>query len=130
MRLLSLNGSAESRAALPLGEVEVTGHGRVGTSDKRHVDSAAGARLRYEHHVAEAGHLTVHLHGPETDLRVSVHYLLMGKLPVVRCWSEVTAGSRQARIENVSSFVLGGVASLPGDRIRWQHRLQVAAPSP
>jgi alpha-galactosidase len=121
VRLLGLNGSTESRAALPLAEVEVTGHGRVGTPGKRHVDSAVGARLRYEHHGAEAGHLAVHLRSPETELRVAIRYLLTGELPAVRCWSELTAGSRQVRIESVSSFVLGGVASLLGARTWWQH---------
>ncbi|MFD8387267.1 hypothetical protein ACFV2X_53820 [Streptomyces sp. NPDC059679] len=104
--------------------MEVTGHGRVGTSGKRYADSAVGARLRYEHHVAEAGHLAVHLH--DRDRSAGLGPLpAHGELPVVRCLGELTAGSRQLRIENVSSFVLGGVASLLGTRTRWQHRLSL-----
>ncbi|POX50891.1 hypothetical protein C3488_13025 [Streptomyces sp. Ru72] len=56
MRPLGLNGATESRAALPLVEMEAAVHGRVGTSGERYADAAVGARLRYEHHGGEAGH--------------------------------------------------------------------------
>ncbi|MFI7343161.1 alpha-galactosidase [Streptomyces sp. NPDC050085] len=120
-RLLGLNTASAGAAALPLVEIEVTGHGRSGTSGKRHVDSLASRRLRYESHEAGEDLLTVRMRDQATDLRVAAHYRLTPGLPVVTAWAEVTAGAREVRIEQVTSFVLAGVAGALGAAGRWEN---------
>jgi alpha-galactosidase len=125
IRLLGLNTAARTRAggpggapgdstALPLAEIEATGHGRTGTSGKRHVDGAVSRRMRYESHSASAHELTVRMRDPETDLRIAVHYRLTGGLPVLTTWTELTAGEREIRIEYVSSFAYCPLAATLG----------------
>ncbi|MER5178513.1 hypothetical protein ABT009_09110 [Streptomyces sp. NPDC002896] len=63
--------ASAGRAALPLVEVELAGHGRTGTSGKRHVDGLVSRRLRYESHETADDQLTVRLADPETDLRAA-----------------------------------------------------------
>lgn len=87
-RLLGIGSPAAGDCALPLVEVEVAGHGRTGTSGKRHVDGLVSRRLRYESHEATAGELTVRMRDPETGLRVAAHYRLTEGLPVLHAWAE------------------------------------------
>ncbi|MFC9248675.1 alpha-galactosidase [Streptomyces sp. NPDC057136] len=124
VRLTGLNGSTAGRAALPLVEIELAGHGRSGTSGTRHVDSLVSARMRYAGHEATAEQLTVRLRDPETDLRVAAHYRLTGAQPVVTAWAEITAGSQEVRAESVSSFVLAGLGSALGAP-RWERDMEL-----
>ncbi|MEV7422378.1 glycoside hydrolase family 36 protein [Streptomyces sp. NPDC091212] len=121
---LAVNG-APGRAALPLVEVELAGQGRSGTSGKRHVDGAVSRRLRYAGHDAHPDRLTVRTHDPETGLRAATHFRRTGGLPVVHTWTELTAGERTAEVENVSSFVLSGVAGLLGAPGRWEQDVRI-----
>ncbi|MFJ2178579.1 alpha-galactosidase [Streptomyces sp. NPDC087851] len=107
-------GAAPGRAALPLVEIELAGHGRTGTSGKRHVDGSVSRRLRYAGHTTADRELTVRTHDPVTDLRAASHYRLDEGAPVLRTWTEVTAGKSPLDVESVSSFVLAGIAELLG----------------
>ncbi|MGP3988401.1 alpha-galactosidase [Streptomyces sp. 3N207] len=128
-------GDGAARAALPLVEVALAGEGSSGASGKRHVDGAAGRRLRYVRHEVDPGqphdpadprHLVVHLTDPESRLRVAAHYLLGDPgVPTLRTWAELRAGARAVTVERVSSFVCGGVAGLLGAGSAWERELRV-----
>jgi alpha-galactosidase len=116
VRLLGVNGATAARAALPLVEIELAGHGRTGTAGPRHVDGAVSGRMRYVDHSAQSGRLTVRMADPVTDLLAAVHYRLTpaGDLPVVTSWAEITAGSNEVRVESVSTFALSGLGAVLG----------------
>ncbi|MFJ8001092.1 alpha-galactosidase [Streptomyces sp. NPDC096310] len=122
---LALGGAAPGRAALPLVEIELAGHGRTGTSGKRHVDGSVSRRLRYAGHTTEDGRLTVRTHDPVTDLRAETHYRLDDGAPVLHTWTEVSAGKSTLDVESVSSFALAGVAELLGAPGQWEHEVSI-----
>ncbi|MFI6335298.1 alpha-galactosidase [Streptomyces sp. NPDC050535] len=124
-RLLGLGAPAAGRDALPLVEVELAGHGRSGTSGKRHLDGLVSQRLRYVAHTSDAERLTVRMHDPATDLTVQAHYRVAPDLPVLTAWAELTAGDREIRVEQVSSFALSGLAAALGARNRWEEELKL-----
>lgn len=124
-RLLGVGAAHAARSALPLVEVEAAGHGRSGTSGKRHVDGLVSRRLRYESHEAGEELLTVRMRDPETDLRVTARYRIHPALPVVTTWAELTAGEREIRIEQVSSLVLAGIAGTLGAAGSWEQDVRL-----
>jgi alpha-galactosidase len=91
-RLLGFDAPTAGRAALPLVEVELTGHGRSGTSGKRHVDGLVSRRLRYESHQATPDRLTVRMRDAVTGLRVAAQYRRTPGLAVVTAWASSPPG--------------------------------------
>ncbi|MEV0399603.1 alpha-galactosidase [Actinoallomurus sp. NPDC050550] len=119
VRLAGIN--RPSRAALPLVEIELAGHGRAGTAGGRHVDGQVSRRLRPVGHDKGDGTLSVRMRDPETGLRVVAHYELRGQ--VLRSWTELTA-EQEVTVEHVSSFVCSGVATTLGVRV-WERELEL-----
>ena len=108
-------GPELSPAHLPLVELEVAGAGRRGTPGKRHTDGIISQRLQYLGHSEEADGqrraLAIDMADPETELSVRAYLETYGDVPVVRCWSEVTAnGPDEVVLEHVSSFAYCGLA--------------------
>ncbi|MFD4604617.1 alpha-galactosidase [Streptomyces sp. NPDC058464] len=118
VRMVGLGPPTPWVCSLPLVEVEVTGEGRAGTSGKRHVDGSLSRRLRYVTHDATSRHLTVRMHDPSTDLHVTARYALVDG--VLSAHAEITAGSQDVRVEQVSSFTFGGLAAALGAMDDWE----------
>jgi alpha-galactosidase len=151
VRVVGLGPSADDApdqvpGALPLVEVNATGHGRHWSSH-RLVDTAVGGRLRHRaHHVSRDGEwhvLAVQLHDPDTGLVAEVVYRSPDGVPALR--AEVTLrneGAGALRLESVTSLALGGLTGVDPDtadllwadndwlaEFRWQRRpLRAAAP--
>ncbi|MFJ6853560.1 alpha-galactosidase [Streptomyces sp. NPDC091271] len=125
VRLTGVNGTTTGRAALPLVEIELAGHGRAGTSGTRHVDGAVSRRMRYTGHASTSRRLTVHMADPVSGLRTAVHYRLpeSDDLPVLTAWAEVTAGEQDVRVESVSTLVLSGLGAVLGAS-RWERDIE------
>ncbi|GAA4629606.1 hypothetical protein GCM10023196_051610 [Actinoallomurus vinaceus] len=119
VRLAGIN--RPSRAALPLVEIELTGHGRTGTAGGRHVDGLASRRLRWVGHEEGEGTLAIRMRDPDTGLRVVARYELRGA--VLRASAELTA-EREVTVEHVSSFVCSGIATALGT-LDWERELEL-----
>jgi alpha-galactosidase len=106
----SADADAGVSRALPLVEVQLVGSGRD-WSGERGVDTAAGARLRYQGH--ETGRdgawrtLRVDLADPETGLAVQAHYRSPDGIAVVQSRVHLrNDGERPVVVETVASFAI------------------------
>ncbi|WP_457963666.1 alpha-galactosidase [Arthrobacter sp. D1-29] len=101
------------QASLPIVEIALAGDGRHGTAGKRHVDGAAAQRLRLSgtrETVANGVRgLELQATDPVSGITAAVHYELAGGSSVLRCWTELRAGSSAVGVEYVSSFTLSGL---------------------
>ncbi|MEU4160854.1 alpha-galactosidase [Actinoplanes sp. NPDC026670] len=116
------NLAALRRSALPVLEVALAGEGRAGTSGKRHVDGAAGQRMRLTgtHAERDSGmaRLRLGLADEQSGLRATVHYELADDTTALRTWAELTADT-ELRIEHVTSGAVSGL----GHGIAWEDDL-------
>ncbi|WP_049568369.1 glycoside hydrolase family 36 protein [Streptomyces sp. SBT349] len=101
----------DGKAAAPLVEIQVLGHGRFPGSH-RYADTTTGARLRYVRHTesadAGAAELRVEQADPLAGLAVTTVFRATEGVPAVRVWTTVTAlGDRRVRLQAVTSVVTG-----------------------
>ncbi|MFC7529310.1 alpha-galactosidase [Actinoplanes sp. GCM10030250] len=110
------------RSALPILEVALAGEGRSGTSGKRHVDGAAGQRMRLGDSGAErrdgVARLRLHLADERSGLRATVHYELAEGTAVLRSWAELTC-DRPVTVEHVTTGAVSGI----GHGARWENEV-------
>ncbi|UZX04633.1 alpha-galactosidase [Arthrobacter sp. CDRTa11] len=101
------------RSSLPIVEIALAGDGRHGTAGKRHVDGAAAQRLRLsglqETESNGVRRLELRATDPVSGITAAVHYELAAGSSVLRCWTELRAGSSAVGVEYVSSFTLSGL---------------------
>ncbi|MBT2534227.1 alpha-galactosidase [Arthrobacter sp. ISL-48] len=111
------------RSSLPVVEIALAGDGRHGTAGKRHVDGGAAQRMRLtnvqESEARGVRRLELHATDPVSGISATVHYELAAGSSVLRCWTEVQAGSSAVGVEYVSSFTLSGL----GHGQDWEEQL-------
>lgn len=114
------------QAALPIAEVHLGGEGSGHSSSERLMGSAVGLRLRaVDHRTWDDGgmsHLEVTARDPATDILVISRWSAWPDLPVVRCETEVVAGSVGVDIRALSSVALGGISA---PESQWWHDHEV-----
>ncbi|MGX9901436.1 hypothetical protein ACW0JT_18905 [Arthrobacter sp. SA17] len=100
-------------SSLPIVEIALAGHGRHGTAGKRHVDGAAAQRLRLtDSQESEANgvhRLALRATDHVSGVSATVHYELAAGSSVLRCWTDLQAGSSAVGVEYVSSLTLSGL---------------------
>ncbi|MDQ0676986.1 alpha-galactosidase [Arthrobacter pascens] len=111
------------RSSLPIVEIALAGDGRHGTAGKRHVDGGAAQRLRLtDAHESEANgvrRLDLRATDPVSGVSATVHYELAAGSSVLRCWTDLQAGSSAVGVEYVSSLTLSGL----GHGQDWEEQL-------
>ncbi|MBW8762015.1 MAG: alpha-galactosidase [Microbacterium sp.] len=107
----------EPASALPIAEIHLGGEGSGFSSSERLMGSAVGRRLRFvdhrDWHQDGMAHLEVTAQDPVTQIVVISRWSSWPDLPVVRCETEVCAGTDAVELRAVSSVALGGISS-PG----------------
>jgi alpha-galactosidase len=111
------------RSSLPVVEIALAGDGRHGTAGKRHVDGGAAQRLRLtsvqKSETKGVRRLELRATDPVSGLSATVHYQLAAGSSVLRCWTELQAGSSAIGVEYVSSLTLSGL----GHGQDWEEQL-------
>ena len=111
------------RSSLPIVEIALAGDGRHGTAGKRHVDGGAAQRLRLtgvqESEAEGLRRLELRAADPVSGVIATVHYELGTGSSVLRCWTELQAGSSAVGVEYVSSLTLSGL----GHGQDWEEQL-------
>ena len=117
---------SDPTTSLPIAEVHIGGEGSGISSSERLMGSAVGRRLRFvdhrERHQDGMATLEVTAQDPVTRISVISRWSSWPDLPVVRCETEVVAGSEPVELRAVSSVALGGISS-PG--AHWWHDHEV-----
>ncbi|WP_308493059.1 glycoside hydrolase family 36 protein [Microbacterium terrisoli] len=112
--------------ALPLCELRAGGAGGSLASSERLMGGRLSRRLRYVAHdvSADGRRLAVTSHDTDTGLRATSVFQTYDGIPVVRAWTEVTAGAGPVALHAVSAVCLGGIGT-PGGHW-WRDRIGTA----